>query len=268
MDQLADAAYGWSPYRYGYNNPVNFEDFDGMVPEQGNNTDPTKLNGQRINMSNAPAGSKVNAAGHARNGPWFWRQMLDQHPEMFSDENKVKIRRGTPAPTIDDQWIKYNSTHAEYKGAKLVHHHIDQGNLATGIPQEAHLKYNKDLHPNRGGRLKGGLGKIGNELSLTTLAFDIFSSDPHVLGMQFTAGNKLNTVYFDNDSKQYFEVTGRSDIKDGKGNVTGQKVTYTTYEDYQFNQTLGRYEGVNKIDTYEVIKYEGQAAIQYIQQLY
>lgn len=185
VDPMAEMFFLHTPYSYSFNNPANFEDFDGMVPEQGGNTDPIKLYGKRINMDNAPAGSKVNAAGYARNGPWFWRQMLDQHPEMFSDENKVKIRRGTPAPTIDDQWIKYNSTHAEYKDGKLVHHHIDQGNMATGIPERAHLKYNKDLHPNRGGRLKGGLGKIGNALSVNMLAFDIFSSDPHALGIKY-----------------------------------------------------------------------------------
>lgn len=98
--------------------------------------------------------------------------------------------------------------------------------------------------------------------------FDIFSDDPHALGMQFTAGNEMNTLYFDNDSKQYFEVTERSNLKDGKGTVVGQKATYTTYEDYQYNKSTGKYEGVNKIDTYEVIKYEGEAARHYLQQMF
>ncbi|WP_333888880.1 hypothetical protein [Sphingobacterium siyangense] len=41
-----------APYSYGFNNPTNFEDFDGMVPEQGGNTDPQKLYGKKINMDN------------------------------------------------------------------------------------------------------------------------------------------------------------------------------------------------------------------------
>lgn len=85
-------------------------------------------------MDNAPAGSKVNAAGHALNGPWFWRQMLDKHPEMFSEENRIAIK-GSRSPKVDDQWIKFNSSHSEYKHGKLIHHHIDQGNTATGIPE-------------------------------------------------------------------------------------------------------------------------------------
>lgn len=98
--------------------------------------------------------------------------------------------------------------------------------------------------------------------------FDIFSDDPHALGMHSITGNEMNTLYFDNDSKQYFQVTGRANLKDEKGKVLGQKVTYTTNEDYQYNKSIGKYKGVNKIDTYEVIKYEGQAARQYLQQLY
>lgn len=185
---------------------------------------------------------------------------------MFSSENIAEIRANR-SPKIDDQWITYNSTHAEYKHGKLVHHHVDQGNMATGIPEKAHQKYFKDLHANRGGRIKGGLGKIGNVLGVFGLAFDIFSSDPHALGMQFSAGSDLNTLYYDSDSKQYFEVTARSDIKDGKGKVIGTKVSYTTFEDYHYNKTTRKYEGVNKLDTYETVRYEGEAARHYLQQM-
>jgi len=266
VDPMAEMFFSYAPYSYSFNNPTNFEDFDGAVPEQGGNTDPIKLYGKRVNMDNAPAGSRVNAAGHARNGPWFWRQMLEKYPEMFNEENKMNIKAGI-SPKVNDQWIKYNPTHSEYKHSKLIHHHVDQGNVATGIPEAAHVKYNKELHPNRGVRLKGRLNIAGNLFSAATMMFDIFSSDPHALGMQFTAGNEMNTLYFDHNSNQYFEVTGRSDLKDGKGKVIGQKATYTTYEDYQKNKSTGKYEGVNRINTYEVIQYNGEAARHYLQQM-
>lgn len=263
---MAEMFFLHAPYSYSFNNPTNFEDFDGMVPEQGGNTDPKKFYGKKINMDNAPAGSRVNSAGHARNGPWFWRQMLEKYPQMFSKDNIRNIREGV-SPKVDDIWIKYNSSHSEYMHGKLIHPHIDQGNVATGIPEAAHVKYNKELHPNRGTRLKGGLSKIGNVFSTATLMFDIFSSDPHALGMQFSAGNELNTLYFDHNTNQYFEVTSRSKIKDANGKVIGDKATYTTYEDYQQNETTGKYEGVNKGETYEVVQYKGEAALQYLRQM-
>ena len=33
MDPLAEKAYNWSPYRYGYNNPMKFTDPTGMLED-------------------------------------------------------------------------------------------------------------------------------------------------------------------------------------------------------------------------------------------
>jgi len=43
VDPLADAAYDWSPYRYGYNNPIKFNDPSGMLEDWvgKNNSDGT-----------------------------------------------------------------------------------------------------------------------------------------------------------------------------------------------------------------------------------
>lgn len=111
IDPMSEMFFSHFPFSYSFNNPVNFEDLDGMAPEQGGNTDPIKLYDKKVNMDNAPAGSRVNAAGHAYNGAWFWPQMLNQNPEMFSSENIAEIRANR-SPKIDDQWIKFNSTHA------------------------------------------------------------------------------------------------------------------------------------------------------------
>jgi len=42
-----------------------------------------------IDMARAP-GKVTNAAGWPRNGPWFWRQMLKEYPEMFSSTNRAR----------------------------------------------------------------------------------------------------------------------------------------------------------------------------------
>lgn len=89
--------------------------------------------------SNAPEDqAKRNAAGYAGNGPWFWRQMLEKHPEMFSEANKVLIRKEGLAPIIDATWVKYNRMHKDFMHQKLIHHHIDQGPIAKPLPESVH----------------------------------------------------------------------------------------------------------------------------------
>ncbi len=38
--------------------------------------------------------------------------------------------------------------HQSFLGDKLIHHHIDQGGIATGLPQSVHWAWNFILHPN------------------------------------------------------------------------------------------------------------------------
>lgn len=96
-------------------------------------------------MTNAPAASARNALGFQRNGPWFWRQLRMQKPEMFSQANQRAIRQGR-SPIVDDKWVKFNPQHADYLGEKLIHHHIDQGRFASGLPESIHQQLLDLLH--------------------------------------------------------------------------------------------------------------------------
>jgi hypothetical protein len=98
-----------------------------------------------IDMTNAPVKSARNALGFLRNGPWFWRQLRDQKPEMFSPENLRRIKN-REAPIVDETWLKYNQQHASYLDDKLIHHHIDQGRMASGLPETIHQKLFELLH--------------------------------------------------------------------------------------------------------------------------
>ena len=100
---------------------------------------------QKVDMSAAPAGSSTNAAGHKRNGPWFWRQMLKKKPEMFSADNKQLIAEGL-APKADKTWLKHNPRHKNYVDDTLIHHHIDKGQFATPLPQTVHREFHGALH--------------------------------------------------------------------------------------------------------------------------
>ncbi len=100
-----------------------------------------------IDMAGAPAGSATNAAGFARNGPWFWRQMLLRHPELFSEANAAAIRAGR-SPVVDAKWVAGNATHQSFLGERLIHHHIEQGGIATALPECIHQAWSNMLHPN------------------------------------------------------------------------------------------------------------------------
>ncbi|UVM64148.1 DUF637 domain-containing protein [Pseudomonas sp. B21-010] len=104
--------------------------------------------GAIIDMSSAPPGSGLNAAGHPRNGPWFWKQMQTQQPEAFDAANLARIR-ARRSPVVNDAWITHYPEHEAFVGQRLVHHHIDQGPIATPLPEIIHQKWYKALHPNQ-----------------------------------------------------------------------------------------------------------------------
>jgi hypothetical protein len=104
--------------------------------------------GAVVDMQAAPPGSGANAAGFPRNGPWFWRQMVETKPEYFDAANTARIRAGR-SPVVNDSWIQSFPEHQGFLGDKLVHHHIEQGPLATPLPETIHQKWYKPLHPNQ-----------------------------------------------------------------------------------------------------------------------
>jgi len=98
-----------------------------------------------VDMNNAPVSSDFTSLGFKRNGPWFWRQLLAAMPEMFSAKNTRAIKAGR-SPKVDATWLKFNSQHKKYLNDKLVHHHIDQGRFASGIPETVHHDLYALLH--------------------------------------------------------------------------------------------------------------------------
>jgi hypothetical protein len=104
--------------------------------------------GAVVDMRGAPASSATNAAGFPRNGPWFWRQMAETNPNYFDAANAARIRANR-SPLINDTWVENFPQHQGFIGEKLVHHHIDQGPIATPIPEIIHQQWYKSLHPNQ-----------------------------------------------------------------------------------------------------------------------
>lgn len=93
-----------------------------------------------------PAGSRLTALGFKRNSRPFWRQMVKEYPFLFSEANKNAIASGA-APKVDRRWLQYNPQHGPYRGDVLVHHHVEQGPYAVGLPEQAHRDFYAYLHP-------------------------------------------------------------------------------------------------------------------------
>ena len=116
-----------------------------------------------IDMRPCPS-TATNAAGHPRDAIWYFRELYHRYPEMFSTDNVNRIygryvapgttlppgaRINPRVPVVDETWVQYNRTHRSWMGASLEHHHIDQGPIATAIPEPVHDAWSAALGRNR-----------------------------------------------------------------------------------------------------------------------
>lgn len=99
-----------------------------------------------VDMRSCPNPKGYNEAGFPRNGNWFFLKLVEEHPQWFSELNKVRIS-SNKAPLVDDVWIASFPEHAPFHGASLVHHHILQGPIAVPVPMRVHQIWYKALHP-------------------------------------------------------------------------------------------------------------------------
>lgn len=75
--------------------------------------------------------------GAARNKDQFWKLWAEKYPETLSEKNAAEIGKGL-APLVDETWLKHFPEHLTYSGNKLVHHHLDHGNLVYPLPENLH----------------------------------------------------------------------------------------------------------------------------------
>jgi hypothetical protein len=99
-----------------------------------------------IDMSNH-LGTVKTAAGFPRDAKRFWNAMLKEHTKLFSQNNKNRIIKDRRAPIVDETWLTWHRTQSAYKGDKLIHHHVEQGPWAVGLPQKVHRDFYPEVHP-------------------------------------------------------------------------------------------------------------------------
>jgi hypothetical protein len=89
------------------------------------------------------SGTVNTAAGFPRDAKKFWTKMLKDYPKLFSQKNRGRIQKERRAPIIDDVWLQWHRNQVPYKGDTLIHHHVEQGPWAVGLPQKVH----RDFYP-------------------------------------------------------------------------------------------------------------------------
>jgi RHS repeat-associated protein len=277
VDPLTQEYPWYTPYQFAGNNPIRFIDLDGAEP--GDDVSKYWENQPQIDMTKATTVKGTNSAGFPRNGVWAARQQFAQKPEMFSPDNQFKIFKQNIMPEVDEQWVKYNPTHAPYMGNTTLHHHIDGQNKAVIIPKELNREKFSELHAylkdkvknvTRGGRIKGISGGLMNFLGFLGTISMFNASNPDALINAFSGGEQpedyVDKVKKDFQSGVYVEITGvkierlpimknGKPILDKNGNpklyISKRIVNGTLYSGYIYDEDSKRYRGVDKIGTRE-----------------
>jgi RHS repeat-associated protein len=204
-----------NPYIYCYQNPVKY------IDPNGKQTVSELTSGPKVDMTLSSSLS-LNAKGFPRDKNYFWGQVAAKNPGMFSSANMWRLDNNI-APKVDDQWIAANPSHAKYKNNRLVHHHIDQGRFAVGIPEKAHTGFFKELHNRSANWFKNNkLGSAFRSVSGITTAFDFFkiiNGHPDSPFSTFQPNAPLNTLQGMSDyssgemSNYYYEIKSSNKAK-------------------------------------------------------
>ena len=89
----------------------------------------------------------LTSKGESRNAEQFWNMWNKKYPGTISADNFKLMHNKShfTSPRVDEQWVSHFPEHKNYLGDVLIHHHIDHGNLVTGLPESVH-----SLNPGRG----------------------------------------------------------------------------------------------------------------------
>jgi hypothetical protein len=186
---------------------------------------------------------------------------------MYSPSNIDRVNTQNLAPIVDEQWIKYNPSHTQYKGQRLVHHHINHGKFAVAIPQDAHIEYSKYIHfitraessltvGEKQAVIRQKIRGMNRTLGVMGVFVDVVSSSAgnpmnfwNRYGKPPTLGS-LMYVYDDlepEDGYNYTHVYGKAEWDNGSnGYHEGWAAVYycNLYVDYGWDELNSRYVGL------------------------
>lgn len=109
----------------------------GEVVEYTINYNPSYVVNMPFVNSNS---TKKNKCNWLRDHKYFFDKLLEDHPELFSDENVWAIQEGE-TPMCDSTFVKYFPEYEPMIGEKLKHHHIGEDGQAIALPASLHKGY-------------------------------------------------------------------------------------------------------------------------------
>lgn len=81
--------------------------------------------------------SGANSQGWERNSHRFFSELAQAHPEYFSKKNINRIKNNK-VPKVDAQFAASFPKYAQFKGERLIHHHVGRDGQAVAIPNGMH----------------------------------------------------------------------------------------------------------------------------------
>lgn len=81
--------------------------------------------------------SGANAQGWERNSYNFFRELAQTHPEYFSKKNLHRIEKHT-VPRVDARFAESFPRYSQFKGQRMIHHHVGRDGQAVAIPSGMH----------------------------------------------------------------------------------------------------------------------------------
>jgi hypothetical protein len=148
--------------------------------------------------------SNSNSQGWERSGKYFFKELLEKHPEFFNKSNTARIKAGD-APIVNEHFLKFFPQYKAYLNETLVHHHIGGDGQAVAVPESMHRGYGEIHIPER------ELGIRDNAKRFSDKCATITEVNPEMMGK--TAGDFKD--YIRNETIVLDEVMNRVTEKQG-----------------------------------------------------
>lgn len=78
-----------------------------------------------------------NSCGWKEDKNYYFRELLNKHPEYFSSKNKERVEINL-SPKVDKQFVSFFQEYEEFIGDTIIHHHVGQDGQAIGLPSSLH----------------------------------------------------------------------------------------------------------------------------------